>query len=81
MNVAEGARRMQYAGRWMVFIPLTASILFLGLTAVLVYLPAGEHLHGFALLEFIPLFLPIAAVGALLWLAGWIVEGFAKDSN
>jgi hypothetical protein len=78
MNVAEGARRMQYAGRWMVFIALIGSVLFAGLTLVLAYLPGGQYVHGFGVLEFIPLFFPIATMGAILWLAGWIVEGFAK---
>ena len=81
MNVAEGARRMQFAGRWMVSIALIGSILFVGLTLVLAYLPSSQSFHGIAMLEFIPLFLPIAGTGAILWLAGWIVEGFAKKDS
>jgi hypothetical protein len=81
MNVAEGARRMQFAGRWMVSIALVGSILFVVLTLAFAYLPASQSVHGIALLEFIPLFVPIAGTGAILWLAGWIVEGFAKKDS
>jgi hypothetical protein len=44
---------------------------------LLALLPSG-HFSGIAVFEFVPLCLPIAALGALLWLAGWIVEGFGK---
>jgi hypothetical protein len=81
MNVAEGARRMMFAGRWIVFVALIGSILFVGLMLILAYLPSSQFLHGFALLEFIPLFFPLALIGASLWLAGWIVEGFAKKDQ
>jgi cadmium resistance protein CadD (predicted permease) len=81
MNVAEGARRMQFAGRWMVFFALIAAGLFLIMTLIVAYLPSGSFIHGIALLGFIPLSVPIATVGAILWLAGWIVEGFSKKTQ
>lgn len=81
MNIAEGARRMQTAGRWMVFIPLTLSLLFMGVSLVIAYLPGSDRFHGFGMLEVVPVLLPIALPGAALWLAGWIVEGFGKDQQ
>jgi hypothetical protein len=72
---------MQAAGRWMVFIPLTISLLFMGVTLVLVYLPGSDRFHGMGMLEFVPVLVPIALPGAGLWLAGWIVEGFDKDKQ
>jgi hypothetical protein len=36
---------------------------------------------GFALLDLILLPLLVAAPGAVLWLAGWIVEGFAEKDQ
>jgi hypothetical protein len=81
MNVAEGARRMQQAGRWMVLIPLGASLLFVGSFLVLAYLPAGAEVHGFGVLGIVPLLMSIEIPGAALWLAGWIVEGFAQKDQ
>ena len=79
MNAAEGARRMQFAGRWLVFFALIFSALFLVVTLILAYLPTDRLVHGIAVLGFIPLCIPIALVGAILGLAGWIVEGFSKE--
>ena len=80
MNIAEGARRMKYAGRWMVLFPLSAFLLFVGVVSVTAFLPgsAFRYINGAQLLV---LPLPIAFIGAGLWLAGWIVEGFAKDGH
>jgi hypothetical protein len=81
MNIAEGARRMRTAGRWMVFIPLTLSLIFMGVTLVIAYVPGSDRFHEMGMLEFVPVLLPIGLPGAGLWLAGWIVEGFAKDKQ
>jgi uncharacterized membrane protein YhdT len=80
MNVAEGARRMKYAGRWMVWFPLGALLVFVVFLAICSFVPGATH--GFALyLQFLVLPLPLAFVGAALWIAGWITEGFAKDAE
>jgi hypothetical protein len=77
MNTREGARRMQRAGQWLVMIPLTTLLLLTGFTVVLNLLhPNASNPLGF-ILPFIPLLLP----GGLLWLAGWIVEGFSKEGH
>jgi hypothetical protein len=81
MNIAEGARRMQTAGRWMVFVPVSLGLLFICLLLVIAYLPIGKNSPGFPLFAFVPLLLPIGTLGVLLWLADWIVEGFAQKSD
>jgi hypothetical protein len=44
------------------------------------YLPTGADFH-IGILGLFPLLLPIALMGAFLWLAGWIVEGFTKPKE
>ena len=79
MNIAEGARRMKYAGRWMVLFPLSAFLLFVCILTVTVFLP-GATIRYFQATQLLVLPLPIAFIGVVLWLAGWITEGFAKES-
>ena len=67
---------MRRAGKWMVFIPLIV-LLLLYLLSFISY--ALNRNHGIIALA-IPLF-PIEILGVILWLAGWIVEGFAKDAH
>jgi hypothetical protein len=76
MNVMEGARRMRRAGRWMVLIPLLVTI-FLCLLSFIAY--ALNRRAGFIVFA-VPL-IPIEILGMILWLAGWIVEGFGKDTK
>ena len=66
---------MKRAGKWMVYIPLIVSVLF-GLLAFIAY--ALNRNPGIIALA-LPL-IPIEILGAVLWLAGWIVEGFAKNT-
>jgi hypothetical protein len=68
---------MQRAAQWMIFIPLTVLLLSMFAVEILNRLYAG---HG-RLLDVISVFLPLMIPGALLWLAGWIVEGFAKETH
>jgi hypothetical protein len=82
MNVIEGAGRMQRAGRWMVLISMSVFVLFVCLSEVFVYLRIGEYLNGFGMFHLLlSLLFLIAVPGAVLWLAGWILEGFAKDTH
>jgi hypothetical protein len=73
MNVAEGAKRMRRAGQWMILIPLIALALLWGLAM------SGAP----PMLELAQMNLPLSvlSLGAALWLAGWIVEGFAKEKT
>ncbi|MGH9598821.1 MAG: hypothetical protein ACRD27_03085 [Terracidiphilus sp.] len=77
MNIHEGARRMRRAGRWMMIVPLAVFVL-------LICVGAASILFRRALLNplvLIPLFVLLEVPGALLWIAGWILEGFAKDAH
>jgi hypothetical protein len=78
MNALEGARRMKVAGRWMVWIALSLTVLMWGLLTLFSYLRAG-FFGGFGFLEPVIIFVYLACPGGALWLAGWIVEGFAKN--
>lgn len=77
MNALEGARRMQVAGRRIVWVALGLTVLFWGLLMLFSYLHGGSF-GGFGFLEPAILFVYMACPGVVLWLAGWIVEGFAK---
>ncbi len=81
MNVEEGARRMQHAGRWLFVVPSTVVILFwvIGLTAGQLYRGFGILIPGAMILAGLAIYLAIA--GGVLWLAGWIVEGFARKES
>jgi hypothetical protein len=79
---------MRYAGVWLALIPAgwcalalciqTASLFHPGNGAIVGDLGIGAIVAGgFGIGEIIIAALP----GVLLWLAGWIVEGFAKDRD
>jgi hypothetical protein len=69
MNITEGARRMRSGG--IVLFLLSIGTAYLGLWAVPV-------LHYANCVE---LLFAIMIPGALLWLAGWILQGFAKPNH
>ena len=73
MNIPEGAYRMRIAGRWLTSVPLLAFVL-INLWDILPALLHKPNLQvEFGLFETILLALP----GGILWLSGWILEGFA----
>lgn len=80
MSALNGAKRMQWVGRRIVVIAIGIAVLLW--TAVLLFgmissfSPSGI---GSGLFFLGCLFLFLAVQGATLWLAGWIVEGFAKS--
>ncbi len=87
MNIVEGARRMQRAGRAMVILALCAFALCVIAAGVYAFLPSYLHLS-----EVIGILLPalfsvtwICAMalllGAILWIASWILEGFAHHTH
>jgi hypothetical protein len=78
MNLIEGAQRMQRAGRWIVYIAVGLCVLLLGMSAVSTLIPNPMHGLGLMDLTFVLIFL--AAPGGVLWLGGWILEGFAKKT-
>lgn len=77
MNITEGARKMQTAGRW-IFL---ADIAFAVCMVAAQYFLTRYSEAALRPMTIVPLLFPVMLLGALLWLAGWIVEGFAKDAN
>jgi len=63
MNVSEGTRRMRRAGQLIFLIAIVALALSIARHVLWLVFPL----------------LWIAFPGASLWLAGWIVQGFAKE--
>jgi len=78
MNLLEGAARMKRAGQWIVYIAVGLCVLMLGMSAISALLPNPMHGLGIFDLTFVLVFL--AAPGGVLWLGGWILEGFAKKT-
>lgn len=82
MNVLEGASRMQRAGRAMVIIALSAFTLCAIFAAIYAFLPAYFHVSEvFGIV--LPLLIAVlwicattVALGGILWIGGWILEGF-----
>ena len=77
MNIHEGARRMQRAEQWMVMIVLSVLVLLVLAGAVMTSFHSGTLFPWSLIPEFIPLLL----LGVLLWIAGWIVDGFGRDAQ
>jgi len=76
MNVREGARQMRKAGLWLMLAPL-AVLVILNIVWVVEYFFVRDDLRS--ALRLIPICIPFMVPGAAIWLAGWIVDGFAKD--
>jgi hypothetical protein len=79
MNVSEGVRRMQSAGRWMIMVPLTALLVSIAVGLAAALLHAGSS--PLSIFMMLPLLAPLAVLGGVLWLAGWILEGFTKEAD
>lgn len=76
MNVHEGARRMRRAGVALALIPICWCALIMCLQLIAMrHNGLGAVAGGLGLAEIFVLAMP----GILLWIAGWIVEGFVKD--
>lgn len=85
MNMKEGARRMQRAGRAMFIIALSAFAVCAIAAGVYAFLP--PYLHA---TEVIGIVLPIlltvvwicataTGLGTILWVAGWVLDGFHNE--
>jgi hypothetical protein len=79
MNAQEGAERMKRAGQWLFVVPSTIAIVIwaAAATGALLHQRFGVLFPGAMIFGVLAIYLAIA--GGVLWLAGWIVEGFAKD--
>ncbi len=83
-NLTEGSRRIQLVGRRLTFYALSAAVLFAGLFAIFAMIASGNagDLAQWAislLFALACMSAAFAANGAIVWLTGWIVEGFGKD--
>ena len=82
MNVREGTKRMRWLGMAMTFAPILAWVLY----NLYEIQPTFTH-SGFSGIEYhfsmriLAIAIVLACPGAILWAAGWVVEGFAKEAN
>ncbi|MGD0479279.1 MAG: hypothetical protein ABSA42_03855 [Terracidiphilus sp.] len=76
MNVHEGAKRMTGAGKRLVLTLLTAAILLLTVGAVAAFFVQGKE-HLVVLFPIVAMLL----VPCIFRIAGWTVEGLAKESD
>ncbi|HKF46430.1 MAG TPA: hypothetical protein VKB38_03675 [Terracidiphilus sp.] len=82
MNIREGANRMQRAGRAMVIIALSAFALCAIGAGIYAFLPSYLHVtEVFGIV--LPILLSViwvcamaVGLGMVLWVAGWILDGF-----
>ena len=70
----EGARRIQLVGKWIILIGCTLATLFWILALTNTSAPAA--FAYFALMFVPPLFL-----GGIVWVVGWIIEGFQSPPS
>lgn len=86
MNILEGASRMQRAGRALVILSLSAFALSAILAVAGTFLPSYVHVSEFLRIAPI-LFVAVwfcatgLLIGGVLWIAGWILEGFAHHTH
>ncbi|MGA3131668.1 MAG: hypothetical protein ABSD59_12755 [Terracidiphilus sp.] len=82
MNIREGTKRMRRLGQAMFIAPILAWVLY----NLYEIQPTFTH-SGFSGLEYhfslriLAIMIVCACPGAILWAAGWVVEGFAKDAK
>jgi hypothetical protein len=87
MNIMEGAKRMQRAGRAIVIIALSVFVLCALIALVSSFLPMYLHVDAFFTI-FLPLVITAVSfcavaivVGGVLWVGGWILEGFFHHTH
>ncbi len=77
---------MQHAGRRITIISVIAFVVLVVLFEAWVYLRDVKHVDAVAqwVVQFVFWTVPVAVfaivIGAVLWLAGWIIEGFTKSN-
>jgi len=82
VNVREGTKRMRRLGQVMFGAPILVWVLY-NLYEIQPYASRS----GFGGLEYhfsvriFAIMIVLACPGAILWAAGWVVEGFAKDAK
>lgn len=87
MNILEGASRMQRSGRALVIVALAAFALCAIAAGIYTFLPSSLHVT-----QMVNVVLPLLvgmvwicamalALGAVLWIGGWILEGFFHHTH
>jgi hypothetical protein len=74
---------MKRAGQWIMLIPASIVLILMSCEGFFAYSTHESFGVYRAFLALGPAFLTLIVLlipGAALWLAGWIVEGFAKDT-
>ena len=77
MKAGELAKRLKRAGRWLLLVPACWIVLVFCPQAFWM-LRSGNGILWVRGPGFAETFV-LAAPGMLFWIAGWVVEGFAKD--
>ena len=87
MNILEGASRMQRAGRALVIVALAAFALCAITAGIYTFLPSSLHVSQ-VLGVVLPVLVGVVwvcamglALGAVLWVGGWILEGFFHHTH
>jgi hypothetical protein len=84
MNIQVGAGRMKQAGIWLAVIGVCWRAPAVCFQKVVFFPLGGDPFgHGVAIARglLIEEIILAAVPGALLWIAAWIVEGFAKEPD
>jgi hypothetical protein len=68
---------MRKAGLWLTIVPFVLAIVFIVRDVVATWRQFGGFDFNIGLFELLMLAVP----GALLWLAGWIVDGLAEPEK
>jgi hypothetical protein len=74
MAQLEGARRIQLVGKWIILIGCTVATLFwtFGMT---------NTTASAAFISFVVIFVPPLFFGGIVWVVGWIIEGFQSPPS
>jgi hypothetical protein len=82
MNIHEGTKRMKLLGMAMAATPLIACVLFnlYEIQPVASRSGFGGFSYHFSI-RIVAAAVVLSCPGAILWAAGWVIDGFAKDSK
>jgi hypothetical protein len=72
MAASEGARRIKLIGRALTFGGLGSAIILAGT----LWLGVVQGVSVQPVMFLLPLMLPVTFLGGVLWIAGWVLEGF-----
>lgn len=83
MNLIEGSKRMHHAGR--ILVPIALGLIAVFIAFMIFVYQSNYFVIRDILRLFLPLFIWLCGIaltsGALLWIAGWILEGFIQHPS